>query len=68
MGTALGDLYIGNSTGSHNAHLKFGQGIENAPYLMHLYSLFESYCGTPPNSRGCVAFVLYFFSVCVFFI
>jgi hypothetical protein len=51
VGTALGDLYIGNSTGSHNAHLKFGQGIDNAPYLMHLYSLFESYCGSnsPPS-------------------
>src|SRR5437660_1578097 len=32
-----------------NAHLAFMQGSVNATYLMHLHSLFQTYCGSPPR-------------------
>jgi hypothetical protein len=47
--STLGDLHIQKRTANSNANLQFWQGIVNAEYLMHLYSLFESYCGSAPK-------------------
>jgi len=49
VGCTLGDLSILRGKRSDNARLQFWQGIVNAEYLMHLYSLFESYCGSAPK-------------------
>jgi hypothetical protein len=49
VGCTLGDLSILMGKRSDNARLQFWQGIVNAEYLMHLYSLFESYCGSAPK-------------------
>jgi hypothetical protein len=49
-GCALGDLNIQKRY--TNAVLRFIQGGCNREYRMHLYSLFEAYCGTPPKVRS----------------
>jgi hypothetical protein len=49
VGCLLGDLNIQKRY--TNAVLRFVQGVCNIEYLMHLYSIFEAFCGTnsPPS-------------------
>jgi hypothetical protein len=43
----LGDLSIIKGKGVVNPRLQFLQGACNFEYLMHLYDIFQTYCGTP---------------------
>jgi hypothetical protein len=52
VGCCLGDLNIQKGKGALNARLLFEQGY--CEYIMHLYSLFQSYCGTPPRESSYV--------------
>jgi len=47
----LGDLYCEKAKGRVNARLHFIQGVIHKDYLLHLYGLFSSYCGTAPKTR-----------------
>jgi|KBSSwiStaDraftv2_1062776.scaffolds.fasta_scaffold166914_3 hypothetical protein len=41
------DLSIIKGKGVVNPRLQFLQGACNFEYLMHLYDIFQTYCGTP---------------------
>jgi hypothetical protein len=46
----MGDLNVERQgVNSRGARLRFEQGTVNSEYLMHLYLLFQSYCGSPPR-------------------
>ena len=49
IGLFLGDLCASKQKSSVNARLCFEQGFVHEEYLMHLYELFKSYCGTVPK-------------------
>ena len=49
IGLALGDLYIRRR--HLNSSLNFKQSYKNEPYILHLYGLFQEYCGTSPRIR-----------------
>jgi hypothetical protein len=49
VGCILGDFNIKKESPTKNACLRFAQGSANSEYLMHLYSLFQSHCGTAPK-------------------
>jgi hypothetical protein len=46
VGCILGDFNIKKESPTKNACLRFAQASANSEYLMHLYSLFQSHCGT----------------------
>jgi hypothetical protein len=47
IGLALGDLYIRKRF--KNTSLHFKQSINNEPYILHLYTLFQEYCKMTPK-------------------
>jgi hypothetical protein len=47
IGLCLGDLYIDKQ--AINPRLKFEQGLIHEKYLLHLYDLFQDYCGSSPK-------------------
>ena len=47
FGLCLGDLCI--TKRGKNPILQFAQGLINESYILHLYDLFKSYCGTAPK-------------------
>jgi hypothetical protein len=49
IGLMLGDLFAERIKISSNTRLQFKQSIKNKDYIDHLYTLFESYCSTPPK-------------------
>jgi hypothetical protein len=49
VGLLLGDLCSSKQKANVNARLLFEQGKVHEEYLMHLYELFSSYCGTAPK-------------------
>jgi hypothetical protein len=48
IGCSLGDLHI-HKHSTWNAHLQFSQSTDHSKYLMHLYSLFNSFCRSEPR-------------------
>ena len=44
----MGDLYIQKEKGYVNPTLRFEQNLVHQDYLMHLYELFNDYCGKAP--------------------
>ena len=50
VGLILGDLYIQKQKRSVNVNLRFWQGAVHKEYLMHLYDLFQIYCGAAPKT------------------
>ena len=48
IGSALGDLHIRRR--ATNTCLNFKQSYINKDYILHLYSIFEEFCKTPPRS------------------
>lgn len=48
IGSMLGDLTAERPTPSSNTRLQFKQASVNEPYVDHLYSLFNEYCGSKP--------------------
>jgi len=49
IGSLLGDLHINKQRNSINSRLMFKQGFINEAYILHLYDLFKSYCGSGPK-------------------
>ena len=49
IGLLLGDLYMRKQKLGINPYLVFLQGLIHKEYLLHLYSLFESYCRMVPT-------------------
>ncbi len=49
VGLFLGDLHAEKQCINSNIRLKFRQGLINEQYHLHLYNLFEPYCGSPPK-------------------
>jgi len=52
IGLMLGDLSATKRYPNSIACLKFTQSIKHQGYLLHLYLLFELYCGSPPRVGG----------------
>lgn len=52
VGLILGDLHVFKHPKSINANLHFEQGLLHEGYLLHLYSLFESYCLSAPKTSS----------------
>jgi LAGLIDADG DNA endonuclease family len=48
FGCMLGDLHAEKPSPKHNTRLQFKQGLPNALYLMHLFCLMQTYCGSAP--------------------
>lgn len=49
IGLMLGDLFAERKNLKSNTRLQFKQSTVNKEYLLHLYSLFSSYCGSNPH-------------------
>jgi hypothetical protein len=49
IGLALGDLHIEKISPKNNTRLQFHQSNKNKEYIMHLFNLFEEYCGSAPK-------------------
>jgi len=49
VGLLLGDLHVEKQKTSVNARLKFSQGVIHEYYLLHLYELFQIFCGAVPS-------------------
>jgi hypothetical protein len=49
IGSALGDLYIRKR--SKNTSLHFKQSINNEPYIIHLYTVFQEFCKMTPKIK-----------------
>lgn len=49
IGLSLGDLYIRKR--SKNTSLHFKQSINNEPYILHLYTLFQGFCKMTPKIK-----------------
>jgi hypothetical protein len=50
VGLVLGDLNILKQKTSVNVNLQFCQGTVHKEYLIHLYDLFQIYCGMAPKT------------------
>ena len=48
-GLMLGDLFAEKKNDNCNTRLQFKQSIKNKEYILHLYSIFSSYCGSIPK-------------------
>lgn len=48
VGSILGDLTAERPNNNCNTRLTFKQSLVNKEYLLHLFSLFEEYCGSKP--------------------
>lgn len=48
VGCSLGDLHIWKHS-TYNAQLQFAQSTVHSKYLMHLYSIFNSFCKSEPK-------------------
>lgn len=51
IGTLLGDASISLRCGKPHYSVKFEQGEIHAPYIEHLYEIFEPFTGSPPQWR-----------------
>jgi hypothetical protein len=51
IGTLLGDASMSLRNGKPHYSVKFEQGEIHAPYIEHLYQIFESFTGSPPEWR-----------------
>jgi hypothetical protein len=49
VGCTLGDLNIVRRGDRANARLRFAQSPIHSGYLLYLFSLFESFCFSPPR-------------------
>lgn len=49
IGSILGDLGVERPNPQRNTRLQFKQTDKNMEYIMHLYSLFQEFCGTAPK-------------------
>ena len=49
IGLALGDLHIEKISPKNNARLQFHQSNINKDYIIHLFTLFEEFCGSAPK-------------------
>lgn len=49
IGSMLGDITVEKRNEKCNARIHFKQSIINKPYIDHLYSLFQEFCGSPPK-------------------
>lgn len=48
IGLLLGDLTAERPNKNCNTRLQFKQSLINKEYIIHLYSLFQKFCGTQP--------------------
>lgn len=48
VGCMLGDLHAEKPSANHNTRLQFKQSAVNLQYIIHLFELFNAFCGTPP--------------------
>jgi hypothetical protein len=49
IGLLLGDLHAEKRNLNCNTRLQFKQSNKNKDYIEHLFTLFKSYCGSPPK-------------------
>ena len=49
VGNILGDVYMRRFSTKANTRIVFRQGSINAAYLLHLYSLYQTFVNTPPS-------------------